>query len=199
MIEPTYDVVGVATDGRSLLEKARALNPDVILLDIVMPLLNGLDAARQTKQMMPKVKVIFLTMNLDYDVAAEALSIGASGYLLKSSEGSELLEAIQEALRGGKYVTPSISREIDNAFARDPEAITRNKRLTGRQREVLQLIAEGYSMTQVAMILNITTRTVAFHKYRMMEELGIFNNAELIRYAMDQNLVSIAPSARLVA
>src|SRR6267378_3810262 len=145
MLEPQYEVVGAVADGRALLRVAPELRPDIILLDVGMPLLNGLDAGRQLKQIMPKVKLIFLTMNQDSDIAGEAFRIGASAYLLKNSGASELQKAIQE---------------------------------------VLQLIAEGHSMKQIADILNVTPRTIAFHKYRMMEELGVNNTAELIQFAI---------------
>lgn len=192
MIEPKYQVVGIVNDGMALLEVAPALNPDVVLLDVLMPLLNGLDAGSQLRRSMPRVKLIYLTMSADCDVATEAFRAGASGYLLKASEGPELLKAIQEVLEGGRYITPPVARDMEQIFCRDPQALQHQRRLTPRQREILQLIAEGYSMSQIAMILNITTRTVAFHKYRVMEEFGIGNNAELIRLAVKQNLVPAA-------
>jgi DNA-binding NarL/FixJ family response regulator len=192
MLEPQYEVVGTVADGRALLKVAPELKPDVILLDIGMPLLNGLDAGRQLKLMMPKVKLIFLTMNQDSDVAGEAFRIGATAYLLKNSEASELHKAIQEVLRGGTYVTRQTRQDIQKTFIRDPQATKRPRKLTERQREVLQLIAEGHSMRQIADILNVTPRTVAFHKYRMMEELGVNNTAELIKFAIKQKIVEAA-------
>jgi DNA-binding NarL/FixJ family response regulator len=192
MIEPEYQVVGSVGDGHSLLDAAPLLCPDVVLLDVAMPLLNGIDAGRQLKRIMPKTKLIYLTMNPDPDLAAEAFSIGASGYLLKSSAGPELLKAIQEALRGGRYVTPPVADCVKVGFCRAPRALRHNKILTERQREVLQLIAEGYSMEQIALLLKVTARTVAFHKYRIMEEFGIGNNADLVIFAVRQNLVSAA-------
>lgn len=192
MIEPEYRVVGSVGDGRSLLEAAPLLCPDVVLLDVAMPSLNGLDAGRQLKRIMPKTKLIYLTMNPDRDVASEALRIGASGFLLKSSAGHELLKAIQEALRGGRYVTPAVADCMNITLCRASQSLHRNKALTERQREVLQLIAEGYSMEQIALLLKITARTVAFHKYRIMEEFGIGNNADLVIFAVRQNLVSAA-------
>jgi DNA-binding NarL/FixJ family response regulator len=191
MIDPPYRVVGIAHDGVSLLKLAAVLNPDLVLLDLAMPLLNGLDAGRQLKQILPKTTILFLTMNSDCDLAAEAFRLGASGYLLKSSAGPELLKAIQQVLSGGRYVTPPIARALDQVFRRDPQALKHNRKLTERQREVLQLVAEGYSMEQIGLHLNITTRTVAFHKYRIMEEFGIDNNAELVRLAVKHNLVSV--------
>jgi DNA-binding NarL/FixJ family response regulator len=194
MVEPPYQVVGTVKDGRALLNSAPTLDPDVVLMDVGMPLLNGLDSGRQLKQMMPRVELIYLTMNPDDDVAAEAFRVGASGYLLKTSDGSELLKAIHEVLRGEKYVTPTIARGPERTFrrtfSRDPQALPRKRQLTERQREVLQLIAEGYSMEQTAIILNISARTVAFHKYRIMEEFGIGNNADLILFALRQHLVA---------
>jgi DNA-binding NarL/FixJ family response regulator len=192
MLESQYDVVGAVPDGRSLLRVAPELRPDVILLDIGMPLLNGLDAGRQLKQIMPKVKLIFLTMNQDSDIAGEAFRVGASAYLLKNSGASELQKAIQEVLRGGTYITPQTRQGIQKTFIRDPHATKRARRLTERQREVLQLIAEGHSMKQIADILNVTPRTIAFHKYRMMEELGVNNTAELIQFAIKQSIVEAA-------
>jgi DNA-binding NarL/FixJ family response regulator len=192
MIEPEYQVVGSVGDGRSLLETAPLLRPDVVLLDVAMPLLNGIDAGRQLKRIMPRTKLIYLTMNADRDVAVEAFRIGASGYLLKSSAGPELLKAIRETLRGGRYITPPVADCMKLTLCRAPQALHHNKTLTERQREVLQLIAEGYSMEQIALILNITIRTVAFHKYRIMEEFKIGNNADLVIFAVRQNLVSAA-------
>jgi len=189
MIEPPYQVVGAANDGLSLVKMATALCPDVVLVDVAMPLLNGIDAGRRLKQVVPTTKLIFLTMNPDCDIAAEAFRLGASGYLLKNSSGPELLKAIQNVLSGGKYVTPPVAQGMEQIFCRDPQALQHKRTLTDRQREVLQLIAEGYSMGQIALILNITTRTVAFHKYRIMEEFGIGNNAELVRFALKHNLV----------
>lgn len=190
MIEPPHHVVGTVNDGLSLLSVAAALHPDVVLLDITMPLRNGLDAGRQLKQILPKTMLLFLTMNPEWDLAVEAFKLGASGYLLKNSAGPELLKAIDQVLSGGKYVTPPIAHGMEQVFYRDPEASKHTKKLTDRQREVLQLIAEGYSMEQIGLHLKIATRTVAFHKYRIMEEFGIGNNAELVRFALKHHLVS---------
>ena len=192
LVEPPYQVVGMVADGRALLTAAVTLAPDVILLDVGMPLLNGLDAGRQLKAMLPKLKLIYLTMNPDCDLAIEAFRFGASAYLLKSAEGPELLQAIQDVLRGKTFKGGSVGRELDARRSSDPRGAHCPRRLTERQREVLQLIAEGYSMEQVALILNISKRTVAFHKYRMMEDFGIGNNADLVRFAMAQHLVSAA-------
>ncbi len=193
MLEHDYTVVGTVADGRALLAAAAELMPDVIVLDIAMPLLNGLDAARKLKKTMPKVKLIFLTMNEDPNVANEAFRAGASGYLLKTSALSELSKAIQEALCGRSYVTPLIAQDMENSFIRQPGDDRDAPKLTPRQREVLQLLAEGRSMIEVAKILNLVPRTVAFHKYRMMEQLNLKNNTDLIQYALRECIVPVKP------
>ncbi|MGA7410043.1 MAG: response regulator transcription factor [Bryobacteraceae bacterium] len=190
ILEPQYEVVGTVGDGRALLKAAAELKPDVVLLDIAMPLLNGLDAARELKKTMPQVKLVFLTMNTDSDIASEALRLGASAYLLKNSLASELLQAVDHALKGKLYVTPQISQAIHETFVRDPRAAGRLRHLTGRQREVLQMLAEGRPMTEIASILAISHRTVRFHKARIMEELEITTNAELVQYAMKNGIIS---------
>ena len=191
LLEPEYAVVGSVSDGRSLLTAAAELKPDVIVLDIAMPLLNGLDAARQLKKTMPAIKLIFLTMNEDPDLAHEAFRIGASGYLLKTSASSELSKAINEVLCGRSYVTPIITQGMVNSFIRRPDDNRGSVQLTPRQREVLQLLIEGHSMKEAAGILNITPRTVAFHKYRMMEQLHLKTNADLIQFAIRKGIVPI--------
>jgi DNA-binding NarL/FixJ family response regulator len=190
LLEPQYEVVGSVGDGRSLLKAAVELKPDLVLVDVGMPLLNGLDAGRELKKSMPSVKLIFLTMNPDPDVASEALRIGASGYLLKNSRGAELLQAVHDVVRGTSYVTPQIRQEMEQLFIRDPKALSRTKQLTGRQREVLQMLAEGRSAKEIAYILQISLRTVRFHKYRIMEELGITTNSELVQYAIKHSVIS---------
>lgn len=187
LLEPTCEVVGVLADGRAVLEAAPALRPDVVVLDIAMPLLNGLDTARQLKREMPDLKIIFLTVNEDSDLAAEAFRAGASGYLLKNSAASELVQAIQEVLHGRSYVTPLATRGLVDNFVDPPK---RTSELSPRQREVLQLVAEGHTMKEIARILKITPRTVAFHKYAMMEEFGIKSSAELVQFAIKQRIVS---------
>ena len=186
LLEPEFEVVGTVTDGRSLLTECSRLNPDVVVVDISMPLLNGLDAGRQLKSRQRNVKLIYLTMNPDPDIAGEAVRIGASGYVLKSSAASELTQAIREALRGRSYITPLITRDLVGSLIerRAPPA------LTARQREVLQLLAEGRSMKEVGSILNVAPRTVAFHKYRMMEQLRVKTSAELVQFAVKQKVVS---------
>jgi DNA-binding NarL/FixJ family response regulator len=187
LLEPDFDVVGTVTDGRALVEEFSRLHPDVVLLDVAMPLLNGLDAGRQLKAQRPSVKLIYLTMNPDPDLAGEALRLGASGYVLKSSAAQELKQAIHEALRGRSYITPLITRDVVDSLIQ--QRTSRNE-LTGRQREVLQLLAEGKSMKEVAAILDLTPRTVAFHKYRMMEQLRLKTSAELVRFAVQQGVVA---------
>jgi DNA-binding NarL/FixJ family response regulator len=182
------DVVGTVTDGRELVSAAQRLKPEVIVLDIGMPLLNGLEAGRQIKQLLPATKLVFLTMNEDSDLAAEAFRAGASAYLLKRSATSELLTAIREVTRGRSYVTPLVTAGLVGSFMQ-PQDRKPLYELTPRQREVLQLLAEGYSMKQVADMLNVTPRTVQFHKYRMMQQLGIKSSAELIQFAVRQHIV----------
>ena len=193
LLEHEYTVVGAVSDGRALLSAAAELRPDVIVLDIAMPLLNGLDAARQLKKTMPKVKLIFLTMNEDPNVASEAFRAGASGYLLKTSASSELSKAIKEALCGRSYVTPIITQGMVDSLIRRPADDGAAPQLTPRQREVLQLLAEGRSMKEAAKILSVTPRTVAFHKYRMMEQLNLKNNTDLIQYALRECIVPVKP------
>jgi DNA-binding NarL/FixJ family response regulator len=187
LLEPDFDVVGAVTDGRTLLEEFERLHPDVVLLDVAMPLLNGLDAGRQLKAQRRSVKLIYLTMNPDPDLAGEALRLGASGYLLKSSAVQELKQAIQEALRGRSYITPLITRDVVGSLI---ESRAPRQALTLRQREVLQLLAEGKSMKEVAAILDLTPRTVAFHKYRMMEQLRLKTSAELVKFAVREGVVA---------
>jgi DNA-binding NarL/FixJ family response regulator len=192
LLEPHYEVVGAVFDGHALLEAVPRLHPDVVVLDIAMPLLNGLDAGRQLKQKMPEVKLVFLTMNQDPDLATKAMEAGASAYLLKSSAGSELFHAIAEALKGRSYVTKQIARGMQESFVRDPQPKERVKVPTSRQREVIQLVAEGKPMKQIADVLNVTPRTVAFHKYRAMEWMGCKTTAELIQFAVKNNIVGMA-------
>ena len=186
LLEPEFDVVGTVTDGRMLLEEFSRLHPDVVLLDIAMPLLNGLDAGRQLKAQRKSVKLIYLTMNPDPDLAGEALRLGASGYVLKSSAAHELKQAIHEVLRGRSYITPLITRDVVGSLI---EHQSGRHELTMRQREVLQLLAEGRSMKEVGAILNLTARTVAFHKYRMMEQLRVKTSAELVQFAVKHGIV----------
>lgn len=186
LLEPACEVVGIVTDGRALLPEAIALHPDVIVLDIGMPLLNGLDAGRQIRQSMPGVKLIYLTMNEDPELAKEALALGASGFLLKTSAARELPEAIRTAMRGDTYVTSRASQRMVESFVHGQRSMS--SELTSRQREVLQLLAEGFTMKEAAGVLRVTARTVAFHKYRVMQQFRLKSNAELIQFAIDQRL-----------
>jgi DNA-binding NarL/FixJ family response regulator len=190
LLESECDVVGAVSDGRAVLAAAPDLRPDIVVLDVAMPLLNGLDTARQLKRAMPKVKVIFLTMSEDPDVAAEAFRAGASGYLLKNSAAAELLQAIHEVCRGRSYVTPLATRGLLDVILHRNEPLGKPVDLSPRQREILQLLAEGNTMKEIARVLKITPRTVAFHKYSMMEQLGVKSSAELIQFAIKQHLVS---------
>jgi len=188
LLSPECEIVAKVADGRALVAAVQEHHPDVVVLDLAMPLLNGLDAARQIKQLDRSVRLVFVTMNEDPDLAAEAFRAGGAAYLLKRSAGSELLTAIREAMKHRSYVTPLVTEGMLGALMHstpDPAA----RQLTSRQREVLQLLAEGKSMKEVGSILNVTPRTVAFHKYRMMEQLKIKTNAELIQYAIRHNLV----------
>lgn len=182
------DVVGQVSDGRALVAAAEELKPEVIVLDISMPLLNGVEAARQIKQKLKNVKLVFLTMNEDADLAAEAFRAGASAYLLKRSATSELPLAIREVMQGRSYVTPLVTEGLVESLLQ-PQPRKPAHELTPRQREVLQLLAEGRSMKEVASILNLTPRTVAFHKYRMMDELKVKSTAELVQYAVKHHIV----------
>jgi DNA-binding NarL/FixJ family response regulator len=189
LLEPEFEVVGTVGDGRTLLRAAAELKPDVALIDLNMPLLNGFDAGEQLKQSMPRLKLIVLTMNEDPEIAAETMAKWASGYVLKKSAGSELSKAVRDVLRGGTYVTPALQEGVTRFAARDARGES-GPTLTQRQREVLQLLAEGHTMKEAAAILHVATRTVAFHKYRIMQEFGLGNNSELLRFAMKQGLVT---------
>jgi DNA-binding NarL/FixJ family response regulator len=181
-------IVGHVTDGRALVAAAEKLRPDVVVLDIAMPSLNGLEAARRVKKVLPNVKLVFLTMYEDPDLAAEAFRAGASAYLLKRSAATELSTAISEAMQGRSYVTPLMTQELVGSLLRG-DTNKASPELTTRQREILQLLAEGHSMKQVAAVLNVTPRTVAFHKYQMMGHLKVKSTAELIQYAVKHHIV----------
>jgi DNA-binding NarL/FixJ family response regulator len=189
LLEPQCEIVGTACDGRALLELAANTQPHVIVLDIAMPRLNGMDACAQVRKKMPGVRLVFLTVNEDPDLAAKAIGLGASGYLLKNSASGELFTAIERALAGKTYVTPLITKGVPlGVFLRRATKPVMEK-LTGRQREVLQLLAEGRAMKEVADILQVSARTVAFHKYTVMEQLGVKTNAQLIQYALEHGLL----------
>ena len=189
VLEAEYDVVGSVGDGLALLKAAEKLQPDVVVLDIAMPLLNGLDAGRKLQHEMPAVKLVFLTMNEDPYLVGEAFRAGASAYLLKQGAALELTKAISDVLKGRTYVTPRVAKGLATISLLDPEAREHAPQPTARQRQVIQLLAEGRSMKETAALLNITVRTVASHKYRVMELLQIKTSAELIRYAVKQRIV----------
>ena len=191
LLQTEFDVVGTVSNGRAMVQAAASLRPDAIIVDIAMPLLNGLDAGQQVKEVSPRIKLIFLTMNDDIALAAEAFRRGASGYLLKTCAASEMVTAVREVLRGNSYMSKSLCKDEVNYLRRTTtKLVEEDERLTERQREVLQLLAEGKLLKEVADILNVTPRTVAFHKYRMMDVLGVTSNAELVRYAMRNHIVS---------
>jgi len=195
LVEDTYEVVGTVEDGRALIEAAERLKPDLILMDISMPLLNGLDAARQLKKLQPDSKLLFLTMHSSPAYAAEAFKAGASGYLLKQSAASELTQAIAAVLRGQAYLTPAITRQVlETALQPSQPALKHSlAALTPRQREVLQLIAEGKGTKDVATLLNVSVKTVEFHKARLMEQLDLHSTPALIKFAIAEGLVSAEP------
>ncbi len=191
LLEMEFHVVGSVSDGRALVQSAIDLRPDVIVVDIAMPILNGLDAGQQVKEILPGVKLVFLTMNPDPEVAAEAFRRGASGYLLKTSAADEMVLAVRKVLRGMSYISPRLSKEtVDYLRRQSKMPVEEEERLTFRQREVLQLLAEGKVMKEVGGILNMTTRTVAFHKYRIMDVLGARSSADLVRYAIRNHLIA---------
>jgi DNA-binding NarL/FixJ family response regulator len=190
LLAPEFDLVGVVEDGRALLEAAGTLRPDVIVADITMPHLNGIDALVQLRQSGHQVPVVFLTMQRDVTFARRALEAGASGFVLKHSAPAELISAIRAALEGGTFLTPQIAAEVLDAMKQGPErAPDPVVSLTPRQREVLQLLAEGRSAKEIASSLLISARTVEFHKYQMMETLGLHTNAELVHFALKHGLV----------
>jgi DNA-binding NarL/FixJ family response regulator len=191
VLEPRFEVVGTVSDGRELLKVAAVLQPDVIVLDIAMPQLNGLDAARHLKPTMPKAKLIFLTMNEDPELVGEAFRAGASAFLLKQAAAFELTDAIEHVLKGRSYVTPSAAKGQAKIALREPKAREHVAEPTPRQREVIQLLAEGRSMKEVASILRITKRTVAAHKYAVMDLLQLETNADLVQYAIKRRIISI--------
>ena len=188
LLEPEYEVVGTFSSGESAINGAATLYPDIVILDIAMPTMNGLNVCAHLKKIQPKVKVIFMTMSRDKELAAEAFCNGASGYVLKTSAAAELKTAILEVLRVGYFATPSLIEGMIGSFVQNFKKMKSPRDLTIRQKEVLQLLTEGYSMKQVGGMLNITARTVAFHKYTMMEHLGITSSAELITYGIKHNL-----------
>ena len=187
-----FDVVGSVQDGRALVDQAATLRPDVIVADISMPQLNGIEAARQIKKTDQNIKIVFLTMHPDATYAANAFEAGASGFVLKHSAPSELITAIHEAMKGQTYVTPLIAGDLIRTYqgGGSPEKELFRK-ISPRQQEILQLLAEGKSAKEIASILDLSTRTVEFHKYRMMQQLDIKTSAQLIQYAVRHGIISV--------
>lgn len=185
LLAPDFDVVGMVADGHTLLSTAADLKPDIVLLDVSLPVLSGLDAGYRLKKLMPAVKLVYLTMNTNPDIVAEAFRVGANAYVLKTSPAAELLSAIHAGMRGCLYVTPSVAKNTIGLLGKG-ERRKSSMRLTLRQREVLQLLSEGRSMKEVAFVLEITPRTVAYHKYRVMQDFQLHNNAALFRFAATQ-------------
>jgi len=188
MLEPEFEVIDVVTDGRSLLLAAAESKPDIIIVDINMPQLNGLDAGEQIKKKLPRTKLVYLTMNMSAEIAAEAFRRGASAFVLKQSAAEELRRAIYDVLKGQTYLSPLIAGETVAFLLNQSKSQQDTPRPTSRENEVLQLLAEGKSMKEVAAILEISTGTVAFHKYKMMEKLGLKSNAELLEYAIKRKM-----------
>lgn len=194
LVEAECEVVGAVEDGRALVEAAQKLRPDLILLDISMPLLNGLEAARQLRILVPESKLIFLTMHASPTYATEAFQVGASGYLLKRSAASELSLAIRSVLQGQHYLTPLLTKDVLDSVLK-PSTGERGKAafaaLTARQREVLQLVAEGRGTKEIATILNVSVKTVEFHKSRIMQQLDIHTTADLTKYAITHGITGL--------
>jgi len=189
LLEPEFEVVGTVADGQALLAAVPELKPDVIVLDVGMPLLNGLEAGKRIKKAVRAVRIVYLTMNTDKGIAAEAFRGGASGYLLKTSAGAELVTAVREVLKGKKYISPLVTTDVEGFLIETRVSHMGQETLTNRQREVLQLLAEGRSMKEVAYTLKLTPRTVAFHKYKIMERLRLKTNAELVQYAIREHVI----------
>jgi DNA-binding NarL/FixJ family response regulator len=187
-----FELVGSVEDGRALVDQAAKHHPDVIVADISMPQLNGIEAARQIKKADKNIKIVFLTMHSDATYAADAFDAGASGFVLKHSASSELVTAIHEVMRGRTYVTPLIAGDLISTYK---EGVSAEKdflkKLSPRQQEVLQLLAEGKTAKEIASILNLSTRTVEFHKYKMMEQLNIKSSAGLVQYAVKHGIISV--------
>jgi DNA-binding NarL/FixJ family response regulator len=192
LLEPHFEVVGIVSNGRELLAAATRLDPDAVVLDITMPALNGIDAARQMRTAGLRAKVVFLTMHREVTYAARALEAGASGFVLKHSAASELVTAIHESLKGGTYITPQIAGSLLESVRRGvPAGADALDELTPRQREVLQLVGEGRSAKEIAAVLSISPRTAEFHKARLMEALGVQSTAELIQYAIRAGVCTV--------
>jgi DNA-binding NarL/FixJ family response regulator len=189
LLEKSYAVVGIVTDGRALVSEAARLKPDVVVVDVGMPLLNGLDAARRVREHDPKIKIVFLTMKDDPNLAAAALELGSVGFVLKSSAARELRTAIDHVLRNESYLVPQLRAE--DWVARKARAQQFSKALTPRQRDVIQLFAEGYPIKQIADQLNLSQKTIEFHKHHIMQSFNLKSNAELVLFALKHNLITI--------
>ena len=192
ILEADFEIVGAVTDGRALVAACKKLRPDVVLCDITMPLLNGLDATRQIKKADPEAKIIFLTMHPDVAMAKEALRAGGSGYLVKHSPASEIVTAIQQVLRGRVYLSPLVTKEGLDSFMANvegPEELP--SPLSEREREVLQLVAEGQTHKQVGQILGISVRTAQYHRYNIMKKLGLRTAPELTQYAIKHGIIAV--------
>lgn len=188
LIAEAFEVVGVVGDGRQLIRAVQAFSPNAVILDIGMPLMNGLDATEELKRLSPETKIVVLTMSEDPQIATEALRRGASAFLIKAGAGAELIKALHEVMRGQTYITPRIAQKMRDEWERNP-LVEGEKKLTSRQREVLQLLAEGQSMKEVGATLQIATRTVAFHKYKIMGDFRLRSNAELVRFALKKRVL----------
>ena len=189
LLEKTYRIVGTASDGRALLSAAAKLSPDVIVVDIGMPLLNGLDAAQRIRECLPKVKLVFLTMQDDPNLAAAAMELGSVAFVLKHSAGAELLNAIEQVLHGKSYLTPKLRSE--DWVTMKHRAKQFSKELTPRQREIVQLWAEGHSLKQIGAALNLSEKTVEFHKHHIMEVHNLKSNADLVLFALKRGLIML--------
>ncbi|HJX89344.1 MAG TPA: response regulator transcription factor [Pyrinomonadaceae bacterium] len=191
VLEPEFEVVGKVPDGRALLKAAVDLKPDIVVLDISMPRLNGLDAGRRLKETSPAIKLIYLATNQDADIIDATFRMGATAYLLKNCNASDLLNAVRGALLRPSYLSPFVIRSKSgmDSFQRDPARRRNPLRLTGRQRQVLQLLVEGRTMKEVALVLEIKPRTVAYHKYRIMDDFNLDSNAALIRFGERKQVV----------
>jgi DNA-binding NarL/FixJ family response regulator len=190
LVEAECEVLGTVSDGRALVEAASRLKPEVIVLDIGLPLLNGIDAVRQIKQEQPDVKILFLTMHANLAYLKEALVVGANGYLLKTTAREELLGALRDVIRNRIHVSPGFGEDIVDQFERHPRSFTGAPSvLTARQREILQLVAEGRTAKEISGTLHVSVQTVAFHKHQIMEKLGLHTTAELTKYAIQEGLV----------
>ena len=204
LLESDAEVVGILADGRSLVRAVTDTHPDLIIVDISLPLLNGLDAARQIKQLDPKIKILMLTMHADQAFVVEAFRVGVAGYVLKQSLSNELQHAVQEVLKGNTYISPSVAQGLVEHMNRptqvqdgEPGNKEFDRALSPRQREVLQLVAEGRSTKEIASILNVSTKTVEFHRTRIMKELGLKTRPELTKYAIANGIITVqavAPS-----